>query len=283
MRTKILGGLAALVLFALLGLDAQAQYTVVGRGIQRIFIGSTEQRPVSALTLPSGSTCDGGVCTVAGGGSAPTGCQRGYVPVIADDAGTLSCISTLTIDPATGNVTASSGVTFDGYDISAIGAKVEGLPAAAVAVASTVPQEALDGGGNGQVVGVQLIIKGSGGATYSNDASYMMPSGQCSVSVPTNRVARFIIQWTGTHYTQWDAGAPPSGYCTVRRTYTVRNTNGVLSTPNALLGETDQPAGTTCTGGAAVDGGVVQPYPQGPSATLVRWECAIEQLSYTAS
>jgi len=280
-------GLLALLLCALAGDAARANPTIVGQAVRNVLIAGVMQTSINALNLPAGSTCDGGVCTIAGGGidagtymAPPAGASRGY-PLVADgDGGQPTIVPTLTIDPSTGNVTAATGVTFDGRDISVDGTKLDGLPTAAVAVASVVPQRALDAGGSAQI-GIQLVIQATGGATYSNDAAYMMSA--CSVAVPTNQVARFVIQWVGTHYTQWDAGAAPTGYCTVRRTYSVRNTNGVLTTPNALLGETDAPAGTTCTGGAVVDGGVVQPYPQGPAATLVRWECTIEQLSYTTN
>ena len=243
---------------------------------------------VVAVTQADGTTyyygSSGGGTAIDAGSyvASPGSCAPGYLPVAQDDGGQIYCNPYVTVD-VSGNITLSVGGTIDGRDPSVDGIKLDSITSP-VERSSVLPAAATDAGGTANATwGVPAVLRGTGGATYTNDAGYMMPGGLCSVAVPINQTARFVIQWIGTHFGQWDAGGIPSGYCTVRRSYTARNTNGTLSTPNVVLAETDQPSGTTCTGGVAFDGGVFQPWPQGPSATLVRWECSILELTYTAN
>lgn len=278
MRARMLGLVAALLLIALVALDAldaQAEYTVVGAGIRRVLTDWTYQPTgVSELNFSGFTTYrDAGTLTVVatggGGGGLPDGGPDNAI-VRADGITGSVQASLVTIDDS-GNITGPSGATVDGRDVSVDGAKLDGLPTSVVAQASVYPTN-LDGGPNGQTAFVQGTVQGTGGYTYAADAGYLMPSGLCTVAIPVNQVCRVQVQWYGRIVPGIDAGNTITGSYELRRTYRIRNVSNVL-TIDPLLGEADYNSSGTSAAGSAADGGVFMPWVQGVAATQTRWTC----------
>lgn len=130
-------------LFLAVSVDAVAQYTVVGRAAYRLFVGSTELLGVRALVLPSGTTCDGGTCTLGGGGGAidagtfvkspSSRCTTNALKTASNSVGDDQCSPT-TVEP-TGSIAMPSGSTINGLDPEAAKTKLDGLPTRTITTA----------------------------------------------------------------------------------------------------------------------------------------------------
>ena len=218
----------------------------------------------------AGVSVIGGTSTLpAGGGSGGSGLPDGGPDnsiVRADGIATAIQTSAVTIDD-TGSISVPISATFDGVDVSALGATVDGYPL------DPFPSSMMSPGDASFVSGVYQ------GSTYINngDAGYTVPA--CVLSMPLRSACRVRVRWQAAVVSGIDAGAAVSGaasWCRVYSFYT--SSTGIGAAPNAVSCETDH-AGVTAGITVQFDGSVLQPTFQGPAATNLRLDCFVDDIT----
>lgn len=263
--------LGLLLLLVGLGIGAHAELAQAGStvfGLFKVLVAGTEQASITGLNLPAGSTCDGGVCTVAGGGGAALA-DGGPDNAIVTANGTAGAIqvSLPTIDD-TGNIGMPALATVDGRDLSVDGTKLDGLPAAAVSQAQVSPGDA-------------SIISGKyRGTGYVTAADAGLKVQACTVQLPLNSQCKMKVTWYGKQVGDAATGLTPTAGAVMSRWYTYRTNTTAIASSALVAAETDT---NTITGSyipltPATDGAVAEPLVVGMGSPT-HWACEVEFLS----
>lgn len=273
-----------LALLTLLAVVARGELAEAGStvfGLLEVTIGGVHQPGVSRLELPSGSTCDGGACTIVGSAAidagtyepaldsgtyatTPAGCTAGSVVTALDDAGRPSCATNVSIDPS-GSITLPPGATVDGRELSTDGTKLDGLPAQAVSQSQVNPADA------GKVSG---FYEGQG---YGSGADTGVAIAACTVEIPNNSACTFKVHWNGKQVGDAATGLTPSAIGDVERVYHVRSGTSGIAAVSMTLGAGDSNNLTGTYAGTDFDGGVADPKIRG-NGNPIWWTCRVSEL-----
>lgn len=254
--------LAFLVVLAVVARGELAEAGSTVFGLLQITIGGVEQPGVGRLELPSGSTCDGGACTISGGtASNATGCVEGSIVNALNDAGLPECKNLVKIDNA-GNLTLPVGATVDGRDISVDLTKLDGLPSSAVSQAQVSPADA-------------SIVPGYyHGQGYGSGADVGVRVQACTVQVPLNSTCAVRVSWIGKQVGDAATGLAPIASGDMDRVYHIRTTASAIAAVNVTVGLNDNNNLTGTYAHNTFDGAVFEPLAMG-NGQPIWWTCDV--------
>lgn len=184
--------------------------------------------------------------------------------VRADGVAGAVQVSLPTIDDS-GNITMPAGATVDGYEISTIGAKVDGLPAQAVSQSQVSPGDASI---------VSGVYSGQG---YGSTADAAVRVAACTVQLPLNSTCKLRVLWAGKQVADAGTGLTPIASGDMERAYHVRTGASAIAAVTVTTAVADNNSLTGTYASNTTDGAVLEPVAVG-NGQPIWWTCYVMEI-----